>query len=776
MRMKILFCPLLLLACRQSTAVFVPDIPSSGWIFSTTAGVPGNATAEQILELEKSSHLSRLALKAPPLDITYPNDSSVFPPDLVPPRLAWINPELRCKWWRIDFLPGETEGFTIIKSSGGPPELKIDSNAIPDNAPLRLARPADMEYYDVPDNVWRQFKARTLETFGTLRITGFDAEAKPVTARTLRIKTSRDSVGAPIFYRDVPFMPVLNVKKGAVLPLDDFNMKYINWRLRDLSRPASKVVLGDMPTCANCHSFARNGSRMGMDIDGTQGDKGAYGIQKVSKTTVFDRKDIISWNYDFKERKSIKPTFGFLSSLSPDGNHVVTTVREELFIVGYVDQEFSQVFYPTRGVLAYYSEAKKEAVSLPGANDSAFVHCSPTWTPDGKSIIFSRGRAKNPFTPNQKMPAKANDPEETPMQYDLYRIDFNGGKGGVAVPIKGASQNGMSNSFAKVTPDGKFIVWVQSRNGLLMRPDSRLWIVPTGGGEPRQMNCNTWRMNSWHSFSPNGRWMVFSSKAFTMYTQLFLTHLDADGMDTPPILIPNSTVDNRAANLPEFANIRYSDLDTIEVPAISHFRYRLEAGKNIDAGNKEKAIALLKKGLQEEQQDKMIRAEMMATIGDLSKDPEEAIALFKEAAKTDTNYGQAYLQLGMLHARIGKEKEAIRYFERCLAKSPDNFFAMIQLCQIYLAPDDPKRKDIDLAFRYIKKANELTYYQFDYPLQNLARVYSEMKDFPKAIEMAELGIQRAREKKSHERAETIRNELNAYRQNRGFLSIATKSR
>jgi Tol biopolymer transport system component len=71
--------------------------------------------------------------------------------------------------------------------------------------------------------------------------------------------------------------------------------------------------------------------------------------------------------------------------------------------------------------------------------------------------------------------------------------------------LKGASQNGMSNSFPKISPDGKWIVFVQAKNGQLMRPDSKLYIVPAAGGTARLMNCNTSLMNSWHSFSPNGR-------------------------------------------------------------------------------------------------------------------------------------------------------------------------------------------------------------------------------------------------------------------------------
>jgi Tol biopolymer transport system component len=114
---------------------------------------------------------------------------------------------------------------------------------------------------------------------------------------------------------------------------------------------------------------------------------------------------------------------------------------------------------------------------------------------------------------------------------------------------------------------------VRCRNGLLMRPDSQLYIVPTSGGQARRMRCNTPLMNSWHSFSPNGRWMVFSSKSRSPYTQMFLTHLDEDGNDSPAILIDNATASNRAVNIPEFVNIPPDGLRKIDVPAVESYRF-----------------------------------------------------------------------------------------------------------------------------------------------------------------------------------------------------------
>ncbi|MBN2520359.1 MAG: tetratricopeptide repeat protein, partial [Bacteroidales bacterium] len=109
-----------------------------------------------------------------------------------------------------------------------------------------------------------------------------------------------------------------------------------------------------------------------------------------------------------------------------------------------------------------------------------------------------------------------------------------------------------SNYFPKFSPDGKWIVFCQAENFMLLQPDSRLYIMPAEGGEPRLMNCNMENMNSWHSWSPNGRWLVFSSKNRSLYTQLYLTHIDENGIDSPPVLLENLCFDKRAANIPEF--------------------------------------------------------------------------------------------------------------------------------------------------------------------------------------------------------------------------------
>ena len=154
----------------------------------------------------------------------------------------------------------------------------------------------------------------------------------------------------------------------------------------------------------------------------------------------------------------------------------------------------------------------------------------------------------------------------------------------------------MSNNFPKVSPDGRWIVFVQNKNGLLMRPDSQLYIVPFNGGKARLMNCNTPLMNSWHTFSPNGRWLAFSSKGRSPFTQLMLTHIDENGNDSPAILVDNTTAANRAVNIPEFVNIPPDGMQHIDPQATEFYRLFNLAFDQMEKKETTEAIATFQPG------------------------------------------------------------------------------------------------------------------------------------------------------------------------------------
>lgn len=540
-------------------------------VFVTIWSLPGHLGKRVSASFRGSAYAAESASRVlSPISIDYPEDNSIFPPGITPPTFLWR--DAAGASWSIDVSFADQSKPIHVLSKGERMKLgEVDPDCVSEsNSPPRLTTQQAASWAWTPDAVtWATIQAHSVAQAATVTITGYRDGLVAYSQSSIVLTTSKDEVGAPIFYRDVPLMPSAGIG-GAVAPLAQSSIHLIHWRIRDIRKPESHTVLKDMPTCANCHSFSADGKTFGMDIDGPANDKGLYAVVPVQKHMTIQSKDMVHWNTDGKVGQV---RVGFMSQVSPDGRYVLSTFAgpalnrmiDSYYVTNFMDYRFLQVFFPTRGILEYYNRATELRQPLPGADDPKYVQTDGVWSPDGKYIVFARAEARDPRPPGQPHASHANDKYETQIQYDLYRIPFNEGKGGKPERIVGASQNGMSNNFPKISPDGKWIVFVQCKNGQLMRPDSQLYIIPFGGGVPRRMRANTRLMNSWHSFSPNGHWMVFSSKARSPYTMMYLTHLDANGNDSPAILIDNSTASNRAVNLPEFVNIAPDGIDEIKV-------------------------------------------------------------------------------------------------------------------------------------------------------------------------------------------------------------------
>jgi tetratricopeptide (TPR) repeat protein/Tol biopolymer transport system component len=615
------------------------------------------------------------------ITIDYPLDGSIFPPEITPPTFIWRDATVNATRWGIDIAFADGSAEMHIQSAGERLVIgEIDQRCVSSTNELpKLTPELSAAHTWIPEaGDWEAIKRHSVTAAAVITISGFSQrETKhAVSSGRVTIRTSKDPVGAPIFYRDVPLMPS-ETEKGIIKPLAPTAIPLIQWRLRNIGELESRVVLKDMPTCANCHSFSLDGKTMGMDMDGPANDKGLYAIVPVKPQMTINTADMISWNPSQDPQVSLNRV-GFMSQVSPDGKYVLTTVNmaERLtetnyYVVNFKDYRFLQVFYPTRGILAWYSRDTGRREPLPGADDTRYVQTDGVWSPDGSYLVFARAGAKEPYPRDRKMAAYANDPAEVQIQYDLYRVPFNGGHGGQAEAIAGASGNGMSNTFPKVSPDGRWIVFVKCRNAQLMRPDSQLYIVPARGGQARRMRCNTPLMNSWHSFSPNGRWLVFSSKAQSPYTQMYLTHLDEEGNDSPAILIDNSTAANRAVNLPEFVNIPPDGIVAINTPAVDMYKKFNHAAELGEKGEYDAAIVEWRELLATNPDDARIHSNLGIALAHKGRDA-EAISEFEKTLEVNPQAHGIYNNLGRSLLAAGRPDEAIRILEKGLQYYPES--------------------------------------------------------------------------------------------------------
>jgi Flp pilus assembly protein TadD len=711
---------------------------------------------QEIPEYLRPAPMKPLAADQMVIDI--PVNGTIYPPEIIPPQFAWRDGSAATVW-RIEIDFGAHSHPMKFWSNGEKMQLAPVDDTLAGYVPPTLTEEQAAAHTWRPDaKTWAEIKQSTVEQPATVTITGYANEKakQPLSHSQAAISTSKDPVGAPLFFRDVPLLPPApeSEQRGVIKPLPDSVLPKIRWELRYISDTQSKTVMTGLPTCANCHSISRDGKTLGIDVDGPQNDKGLYALIPLKKNSSISNDYVIHWSAFSEERAQKR--FGFMSQVSPDGKFVVTSidvphahgvrVLDRLYNGFYSFYGFGQVFYPTRGVLGWYSKETGKLEPLPGADDPNFVQTAAFWSPDGKWIVFSRAAARDPYPAGQKKSTYANSPDETQIQYDLYRIPFNNGKGGTPERVVGASENGMSNNFPKVSPDGKWIVFVQCKNGLLMRPDSKLYIVPFEGGEARPLESNFPVMNSWHTFSPNGRWLAFSSKTPSFYTHLYLTHIDDNGHVSPPVVVENATASNRAVNIPEFMNIGPEDgpdsLEHIATPAMDFYKIFDNAVQLAEKRQYDAAVPVWKQAVQMDPDDARAYNNLgvaLAATGSIS----DAVAQYKKSLELNPDNSQTRNNLGSVLAQEGKMDEALAEIRKAVEINPDNSQAHINLAHVL----ETMGGNIDEALSEVNKGIELApkspegHNVLGVILARTGKLDQAIPEMQKAVEIAPNGLE-----------------------------------
>jgi tetratricopeptide (TPR) repeat protein len=210
-------------------------------------------------------------------------------------------------------------------------------------------------------------------------------------------------------------------------------------------------------------------------------------------------------------------------------------------------------------------------------------------------------------------------------------------------------------------------------------------------------------MNSWHSWSPNGKWLVFSSKAYSDYTQLCLTHIDENGESTPPVLLSHLTAPDRAANIPEFVNASPQAITKIHEQFLNDYSFVRAGNEFFKQGEADHAIAQYQKALELNPDNVTAHLKLGFLFYHVKEQYDEGMAHLLRAYQLDPKDPRIQYDLGMAYLHQGKLADAIRLIQQALQGMPEGFGEQydpvqmrLYLAQGLTAADRPKEAESPL--------------------------------------------------------------------------------
>ncbi len=183
----------------------------------------------------------------------------------------------------------------------------------------------------------------------------------------------------------------------------------------------------------------------------------------------------------------------------------------------------------------------------------------PAFSPDGKYLYMCVAHLGLDEQQRQMMQSHFEK-----MKYALIRVPFdaNTGKLGDRVDtVYSPSRHGGSVSLPRISPDGRYVMFTKA--------DCATFPIQHVEADLKMIDLNTMKFvntdalnspysDSYHSWSSNGRWVMFSSRRVDgKYTRLFFSHCDAAGRFTKPFMLPQRDPEQNGAllyayNIPEF--------------------------------------------------------------------------------------------------------------------------------------------------------------------------------------------------------------------------------
>lgn len=269
--------------------------------------------------------------------------------------------------------------------------------------------------------------------------------------------------------------------------------------------------------CMNCHTA----NRCSADefLIHLRGDKGGTVVQKEGKQTWLNTKT-----------DSTKANCGY-SYWHPSGNYIASSINSihQLF---YVRHERRIEVFDTMSDVLVIDTRNNELILNPKLQQPDWLETYPVFSADGKTLYFCTAKAV-------ELPA-----EYDKIHYSLCKVSFNPetGRYGDRVDTLLNAAGGASYTFPRPSFDGKWLMYNVSDFGNFPtnHKESDLWIMNIKTGETRPMTeVNSDDSESYHGWSSNSRWFVFSSRRGDgMYNKAYISSIDDKGRATKPFLLP----------------------------------------------------------------------------------------------------------------------------------------------------------------------------------------------------------------------------------------------
>lgn len=315
--------------------------------------------------------------------------------------------------------------------------------------------------------------------------------------------------------------------------------------------------------CVNCHTFSANSpSKMMLHLRKNKAGTVVLQDGNVKKMTL---------------KCGSMISEGVYASWSREGEWIAYSTndtRQNFHASGLKPVE---VFDKSSDLVIYNPQSDK-IISDKAIYGTQFRETFPEWSPKGDYLYFCRTKALSD-TIDRGVAERS--------RYDLCRISFDKQteKFGSVEVIYEASKIERSVSLPKCSPDGRFVVFVQSDYGTfsIWHKQSDLYMMDTKDGSVRALDeLNSDDTESYHSFSSDGRWLVFSSRRLDgLYTRPFIAHFDPmTAHFDKPYILPQKRADHydrlmESYNLPQLITSRVDKkqlLNAVNLPNVSaHF-------------------------------------------------------------------------------------------------------------------------------------------------------------------------------------------------------------